>query len=211
MNNNITLQTIFILSLAAFSQSSLAVVCESESPNHKKQGEKYFEIEESSPLSKGEKKTVKTMFKSLKGRWKGSKTTTVCIGAAGDQKKEISKETVTVQTQLDSGGQLTITFDVYHPEKKIAYNETLNYFGSGFDNQPTIDKLTVNGFTAIYKGRGGGGIGHGPPGHSGFGHGVSVLTEIFTEFKVSKASVSIKSIAYRNGYFAEKTDILLRR
>ncbi len=199
MNTNFTFQTIFAFSLVLFSQSSLAVVCESESPNLKIEGDRYFEVEEARQLSRSGKKTVKSMFKLLKGNWKGDKTYTQCIGAAGEQKKEISKETVEVETQLDSSGQLTFTLDVLNQREGITYNERLEYFS--YNIPLMVNKLAVNGFTAVSKRRRG-------PGAS---RGLSVLFEEITEVKVSKTSVSINIVAYLNGYFSEHTKIQLRR
>jgi len=199
MNTNFAFPTIFTFSLILFSQSSLAGVCGSESPNLKTQGDKYFEIDEARSLSRSGKKTVSKMFKLLKGRWQGNKTYVECIGAEGEQKKETSQETVDAEMLLDSGGQLTITLDIFNPKKSVTYNDTLTYFS---DNIPSmVEKLATNGFTSVSKRR------RGP----GARHGSSILMEEITEIKVNKKSVSVNIITYLNGYFSDKTSIKLRR
>ena len=199
MNNNITIQTIFALSLAVFSLSASAASCNSESPSYKKEGDAYYDIKEVAPLSRSEKKIVNKMFKLLKGKWEGSKTITVCKGTEKSPKKAIRKDEVDAKTLLDSDGKLKITLDASNDQKGITYNETLTYFGDN-DNS-VVENLTVNGFSAVSKARRGGGI----------GGGGSVLVEHNTEFKASKRSMSIITTTYINGYFAEKTHIQLHR
>ena len=184
-------QYVFLLSLVFYSFSVLAIECNDASPNLKKQGDKYFDINEAPKLTKQQINTLKKLVSSVKKRVEGSSVITVCKGPVNQLTKEIIREKLSAKINLNSDGELTIDIEAYDLRKKITYPDSLDYFGK--NSQYMIDELVESGFVVSRKIRK-------KTGRPGF----TTFVEDLTRLNVVNGKLTIRTFRYINGYFAEE-------
>jgi len=185
-------KSLLYIFITLFSIALSAATCNEESPNHKTEGDKYFDLNETPSLTRAQKNAIKSFIKPFTGkRLQGSATITVCVGPERIAKEKTTHEKLKAKISTLSDGQLLIKLDVYNQDKKSTYNETLKYFGKQTSQE--IKKLNENEISIVSKYR------KRRPGNSGSN---AIFTEEIINLKSKKNTLTITVIRYTSGYFA---------
>lgn len=172
--------------------SVAAVNCNQESPNHKKEGEKYYILDEKKPLTSSQKETVNDFFAVFKGkRLKGESTIIDCTGPESDSKKRVREETLKAVVSILSGGEIVIDLDIYNKNKKSTYSGKLKYFDK--NSSQVIKKLSNNKIHIVSKYR------TIIPAYRG---SRSILTEEIIKLHLNGKTLDITTTRYSSGYFS---------
>jgi len=124
--------------LMALSLNASGFNCNQESPNLKKEGKYYFDINEPKSLTRNQKSDISKLFKHFEGKKLiGNGSTSECKGSVKNTKKSITLETVNAELKLFSDGKIVISLESFIKKKKTTRNEKLNYFG--YNNQHHIN------------------------------------------------------------------------
>jgi len=171
-----------------FSFNSYAVKCNEESPNHKKEGDSYFDIKEVAPFTRNQKAKISKLFSHLiDHRLTGKGSVIECTGTERTAKKISKNEKLSAKITQQSDGKLVITLESFSKSKKSKHNETLRYFG--YNNQHHINKISNDNLVISYKLR--------KPGKKG-----QIFVEEITDLSIKNSNLVIKVSRYIGGYFA---------
>jgi len=145
-----SIKYLLLLSIIFSSVNASAVTCNEESPNHIKEGDKYYDLNKTPELTRKQINIIKSFISSFKGkRLKGDSVITECTVPEKDSRKIISQETLKAEISIQSDGQLVINLDVYNSSKKSSYNETLKFFEKNISY--TIKNLTKDEIHLVVK------------------------------------------------------------
>jgi len=163
--------------------------CNEASPNFIKNGDKYYEIEETklATLTKEQLITVKKIFAPLRNSLKGTGTTMKCVGEENNQTKVNIKEKLRANIDVQSDGKILIDIEIFEPKSREEIYESLNFFGD--NNNYTLTNLTKNSISLVYKWR------------VRRGNGAVTLYERIIKLTVKNRVLHIHSTHYLNGYF----------
>lgn len=178
------IKTIFSLFIFTFLSNAYAIECNEESPNLKKQGNEYYDINGPDPLTRSQKNRISRLFSKLDGKQlEGEGSFTKCIGPERIARKVTESETLKGKVSEDSTGQITFRLEAYQIRKKATRLETLQFFGN--NNPHHISELTDNKlvvYTKLRKNK--------------------IFIEEITEFIFNDGSINIKTTRYNGGHFA---------
>ncbi len=175
--------------LIIFSFNAYAVKCNQESPNHKLEGDSYFNVEEASSLTREQKdKISKIFYRFINKRMEGNSTQIECIGTERTA-KQITKSEVIEDARItqQSDGKLDVKLELFSEAKNATHSETLRYFG--YNNHYHINSISDDNLVISYKLR--------KPSSGG-----SIFIEEITEMSIKKRNLVITETRYIGGYFA---------
>jgi len=175
--------------LIIFSFNAYAVKCNEESPNHKLEGESYFDVEEASSLTNQQKAKIAKLFsRFINKRMQGSSTQIECTGPERIA-KQIRKTEVIEDARISqqSDGKLLIKLELFSEEKRATHSERLRYFG--YNNHYLINKISDDNVVISYKLR--------KPSSKG-----ALFIEEITDISIRKRGLTITETRYIGGYFA---------
>jgi len=184
-------QWLVALTLGVLTSNAFALTCDDKSPSFIKEGDKYFNLDNTKPLTSKQREAVKRIFSSLRTRLKGKEVVTSC-----DAQQGIEKLKLTAQLSFQSDGVLLIELEKYDKEIKSTATETLSYFGEGA-NYTTI-KTSKNSIAFNHKLR------------IVSSSGVLPFNEKIVKLSVKNGGLTIQIVNFYNGYFAFSRKITLR-
>jgi len=175
--------------LIIFSFNAYAVKCNEESPNHKLEGDKYFDIEEASSLTRQQKDKISKFFsRFINERMEGDSTQIECIGPERIAKKITKNEVIeSARISQQSDGKLIVKLELFSEVKNATHSETLRYFG--YNNQYLINNISDDNLVISYKLRRPGGAG-------------VIFIEALIDMTIKNKKLTITETRYIGGYFA---------
>lgn len=175
--------------LIIFSFNTYAVECNEESQSHKLEGDKYFDIEEASSLTRQQKDKISKLFlRFLNQRMEGDSTQIVCIGPERTARKITKNEVIeNARISQQSDGKLTVKLELFSKAKNSTHSETLRYFG--YNNQYLVNNISDDNVVISYKLR--------KPASNG-----TIFIEEITDMNIGRKSLTITETRYIGGYFA---------
>ena len=199
MFKNLWTKSASALLLASVSFNAFSFSCNEKSPAFIKEGDKYFNLSNTTqltPLTEKQKKSVKRVFSPLKKRLKGKGTVFDCIEENGKIKEERSTERLSAEVDFQPSGQLDIQLEVYRKKDKTVFIESQKYFANeGFNS---LIKQTRKSFSFNYKTR------------NLIGRGVGGFNEKFITLSVNGGVLTIETYSFYNGYFTHSSKRVLR-
>lgn len=117
--------TILLLSTAAFANLAAAEDCYAPSPNLIEAESDYYNLDNTSTLSPGEKQRVNSLFRTLAGKWKGKATLTECSGPDSAPRINTRHAVLTLKANLTSNGSLNLSADKDYQEERVNRPENL--------------------------------------------------------------------------------------
>ena len=198
MNINILYKGLLTLLIISAPISSYAVDCNSQSPALIKDGDKYYNLINTDPLSRSQNKAVTKLSSLIKGRWNGNGSTTVCKGTINNSKKDIEKLNLEANITKSSDGKLSLSFSINNLTKTSKKDETLNFFGQ--KNVHEIISINDNSMQLSSKYRRKGGI-----------KNAAIMIEEITDISASNNSLTVTTTVYINGYFSNEIERKLHR
>ncbi len=135
-----------LLSALLASHSSFATSCYEESPNYVLLGDKYYDLDNSKPLTADDKKRINVIVKNLAGNWKGTGSTFQCIGSELNPAVKNEPLILTAKLSTNSSNELHIDIEKYHVDEKFKSDEHPFYFGNANSYQSvsvTANKIVI--------------------------------------------------------------------
>ena len=119
------LSLITLTALLFLINTAQASVCYTQSPNYASDKKNYFTIDKNSSLSAEEKKSLHKLFKSIKGKWEGVSTNTLCKGPFKNSREETQKIKKRTKISTPFIGQLELRSTNTNLTTKTVKNNTL--------------------------------------------------------------------------------------
>jgi len=198
MKNRKLVVSILSIALVALSANSNAVECNEESPNMKIEGDDYYQMPQSKPLSRNDKALIRKIFSPLRKTMKGMVVEVVCSQPEHLAKKIVEQKRVAADVSYFSGGEVTIQLEVEDVKKKTKSLQVLTFFNDNISHR--VLGLTKGGVVVVSKVR-----------KTNGRNGGSHLVEEIAYMAVNKWQFDIEIIRYLNGYFAESRHYKLNR
>jgi len=119
-----------LLSTLLISHLSFAASCYEQSPNYVSLGDKYYDIENNTPLTASDKKIVNTSLKKMVGNWEGKGTLFQCLGPESAPIAETKQFTLLAKVSTNSSNELHVDAEKYLLNEKIKSQDHLFFFGA---------------------------------------------------------------------------------
>ena len=175
---------------------AFAADCGQQSPRLAEQGEKYYEIAQSSGLSNGDRKALNRLVEKIQGDWSGQGRVLECGGYRNPLMEERDTES-DLNIKLLKEGELHITEERLVKPEKTLNRDTAKLF-SRWSNA-RIDEISETKLVVIEKYR------------RRTGPLVTGLWEIVCDFRVSDGELQYTTTRYVNGYLASRDTRNYRR
>lgn len=195
MNKCYLLRYVITFVFIAISPDIFAVHCNDESPNLKKEGDSYYDIKDTGPLSSQQRSSVKELFSRFESKTlTGSRSFINCVGPEAGAKKTSTKTEITAIINQQPNGEIVLKIESFDRKKKTTGTINLSYFGHADSDE--IIKLSKNNIILRSKFR-----------RSAY-HAPTLHEEI-TEISVNNRALTIITTTYRSGHFASHSTIKL--
>jgi hypothetical protein len=179
---------LLIVVFMTLSNGAFAVDCNKQSPAFALDGDDYFNISKSVPLSRQQESNISSLISAFTGkRLEGEGVITECFGTQRNPRKVVKHEDIQSADIQLSNGELVIHLESVNKKQNTSHSETIRYFNK--NDQYRIVELTKNTLRVNSKYRTQAGSG-------------SVINEAIVEISARNTSLVIKLTRYVNGYFA---------
>jgi len=119
-----------LLSTFLVSHPGFAASCYEKSPNYDLLGDKYFDLDNSTPLTASDKKILDSSLRKIVGNWKGIGSTFECVGPELDPVAENNKFTLSAKISTNSSNELHVDVEKQLLVDKSKSNDHLFFFGA---------------------------------------------------------------------------------
>ena len=186
-----------VMTLMSMQNHAQAAFCYEQSPAHASQGDEYYDIDVTPPLSRRDKDKLTDLFKTIQGRWTGSGKKFTCEGPERRPKEIHRKYKAAVDIAAATNFELRIRSEKEFVEEKTKKSDVTDLLKK--NSHYHIVSLTKTGMSAIEKHR------------RAAGRYGSSFWEIITDIKVRNNKLRIRTTRHLNGYLAsEETNELIR-
>jgi hypothetical protein len=184
-----TLQLFGAAILLVASSGAFSADCGQQSPRFAEEGDKYYEVAESSGLSDKEGKTLNRLAEKIRGDWSGDGTSLECSGSQllRIERRDIESD---LNIKLLNKDELHITEERLVKPEKILRRDVAKLFSRWSNAQ--VHEISDTKLVAIEKYRR-------QTGHRGAG-----LWEIAYDLRVSDGDLHYTTTRYINGYLASR-------
>ena len=191
-----TLQIVGPAILLAVSSGALAVDCGQQSPRFAEEGDKYYEVAESSVLSNDERKTLSLLAEQIRGDWSGYGRILECSGSQNlrAERRDIESD---LYVKLVNKGELHIREERLVKPEKTLQKDVAKLFCRWSNAQ--VHQISDNKLVAIEKYR------------RRMGRGGIWLWEIIYDLRVSDGELHYTTTRYVNGYLESRDTRHYRR
>ena len=119
-----------LLCVLFLASNAFATDCYEKSPNFANQEDEYYNFENPITLSNDEQNQVNSLFKQLRGKWKGKGIHIECLGP--DNAPEERKNNTKIKTKAESGGSLSLSFnsEIKNLDNSVTHNERTDLLGN---------------------------------------------------------------------------------
>ena len=175
--------------LLVVSSAIFAADCGQKSPRFVEEGDKYYEVAESSGLSDDERKTLNRLAEKIRGDWSGDGTSLECSGSQllRTERRDIESD---LNINLLNKEELHITEERLVKPEKILRRDVAKLFSRWGNAQ--VDEISETKLVAIEKYRR-------QAGRRGTG-----LWEIVYDLRVSNGELQYTTTRYINGYLSSR-------
>ena len=182
--------------LLVVSSSIFAADCGQQSPRFVEEGDKYYEVAESSGLSDKERKVLNRLAEKIRGDWSGNGSALECSGSQNlrAEQRDIDSE---LNINLLSAGELHITEERLVKPEKMLNTDVAKLFSRWSNAQ--IHEISDAKLVAIEKYR------------RRLGHRGTGLWEIVYDLRVSGGELHYTTTRYINGYLGSRDTRHYRR
>jgi len=119
-----------LMSALLASHVSFAASCYEQSPNYISLGDKYFDLDNHTPLTASDRKILNSSLKKMVGEWKGKGTVFQCIGPESAPIAENKQLTLSAKIFTNSSNELHIDVEKYFIDNKTNIFDHLFLFGA---------------------------------------------------------------------------------
>jgi len=183
------LKTAVGILISGFALTAFAVECNKKSPSFVAEGDAYYDVAKTPPLTREQKEIVKQFYQASKGRWKGKGTEVYCKGSEKNPRKVTIQQTLKAEMKRQGNSRLLLDLDIRVPSEGKTSHENMYFFGKK-DYSEILDLSSHKVVLRLktYVSRGG-------------NHGAS-LWETITELNIDKGVLQVNTLRYINGYFS---------